>query len=411
LGWVFTSLLFGSLLSAGCGGHSSSSIPPATRQPAGPIKHIVFIFKENRTFDNYFGHNFPGANGATSGQISDGSIVALGHTPDQTPYDLGHSWRDAHVSINGGKMNQFNLVENGDVNGVMIPMTQMTQADIPNYWMYAQNFVLADNAFSSLEGPSFPNHLYAIAGQSGGAINNPTSNEAWGCDSPSGTTVDVMDSQGNVTTQSPCLDFQTLADSLTTAGYSWRYYSPPLGVRGFIWNALDAISHIRMGPLWQTNILPETQFAQDAAAGNLPVVSWLVPQTGVSEHPPNSTCAGENWTVQQINAVMQGPDWNSTAIFLTWDDFGGFYDHVPPPAVDQFGLGARVPLIIISPLAKKGLVSHTQYEFASLMSFAESVLKLQPLTQRDSRANNMLDSFDLQQSPLPSLILSQRTCP
>ena len=393
----------------GCGSttrKSPAQVPPGFEK----IQHIVFLIKENRTFDTYFG-TFPGAVGATTGMISNGQIVKLGHTPDRTPYDLGHSYKDAVTAINGGKMNQFDLVKNGSVNGVLLPYTQMTAADIPNYFAYAHSFVLGDHMFSSLTGPSFPNHLYTVAGQSGGAVNNPTSDAAWGCDADDNVTVTVKQSDGKITKQFPCFDFQTLADSLQAAGISWKYYAATPKQAGYIWSTLDAIRHIRLGPLWQSQVVPYRQFGQDAMSGKLPKVSWLVTDMPTSEHPPFSTCDGENWTVQQINSVMQGPLWGSTAIFLTWDDFGGFYDHVAPSPIDQYGLGPRVPLIIISPYARSGLISHIQYEFSSFLTFTELRFGLAPLSERDAHANNMLDSFDFSQSPLAPVILNNRSCP
>ena len=146
-------------------------------------------------------------------------------------------------------------------------------------------------------------------------------------------------------------------------------------------------------------------------SSELPAVSWLIADYAESEHPPNSTCHGENWTVQQLNAVMQGPDWHSTAVFLTWDDFGGFYDHVAPDNVDQFGFGPRVPLLIISPFARKGFISHTTYEFSSFLRFAERRFDLPALTSRDAMANDMTDSFNFNQPSLPPLVLETRKCP
>jgi len=140
-------------------------------------------------------------------------------------------------------------------------------------------------------------------------------------------------------------------------------------------------------------------------------VSWVIPPSEASEHPPASICAGENWTVSVLNALMQGPDWNSTAVFLTWDDFGGLYDHVAPPQVDQFGLGPRVPLLIISPYAKSGYVSHTVSDHTSILKFIETRYHLQPLTSRDAQANPMLDSFDFTQRPRPPFLLTPRNCP
>ena len=397
----------------GCGATSSSSPPPPALTGINQIQHIVFIVKENRTFDNYFG-TFPGANGATSGTISTGQVIPLGHTPDRTPNDIAHNWNAAHLAVDSGKMDKFDLLNGGGtlINGTPLAYTQLQQSDIPNYWAYAQHFVLADNTFSSLVGPSFPNHLYIIAGQSGGAVNLPNkANGNWGCDAPSDSTVQIINPDGTQHVAYPCFDFKTIADSLTAAGISWKSYAPGQGQSGYIWSAFDAIRHIRLTQLWNSNVVPDTQFVPDAQSGNLPAVSWLVTNMPQSEHPPASTCSGENWTVQQINAIMQGPDWNSTVIFLTWDDFGGFYDHVPPPDLDFYGLGPRVPLVIISPFAKEGFISHTQYEFASVLKFIELRFRLNPLNMRDGGANDMTDSFNFSQSPRAPLILAPRTCP
>ncbi len=378
------------------------------------INHIVFIVKENRSFDHFFG-TFPGANGATQGTVSNGSVIQLKHATDMIR-DMGHGYSDAVTGIDGGKMDKFDLVYLGNVNGDYLALSQLYQSDIPNYWQYATNFVLSDAMFTSLEGPSFPNHLFTVAATSGTVYTNPNdpvhpTSPSWGCDSDVGTTVSLKDAEGDVTTSYPCFDFQTVADSLQTAGQSWAYYAPTVGQSGYQYSALDSINHIRNTSLWTSNVLPFTQFATDAAAGKLPAVSWLIGGEGNSEHPPSSVCVGENWTVNQINAIMQGPDWASTAIFITWDDFGGFYDHAPPPVVDNLGFGPRVPMLIISPYAKKGFISHTQYEFASVLRFIETRFSLPTLTARDAAASDMTDSFNFNQTPLPTLILTPRSCP
>jgi len=415
------SFIFGiiSFLAGVCLGSAQAADGKGPAKVAQPgditaIQHIIFIVKENRSFDNYFGQ-FPGADGATSGTTSTGDVIPLEHTPDQV-IDMGHDWTSAITAIDGGKMDQYDLILYANVNGAQMAYSQLTQGDIPNYFTYAQNFVLADRMFSSLHGESFPNHLYTIAAQSGGVFTVPQplgsqrQGYNWGCDLPSDYAVRVMDDDGDISADYPCFDFQTLADSLESAGISWKYYAPPQGTQGYQFSTYDAINHIRNSPLWTEDVVPDTQFAKDAASGNLPSVSWLV--TGPnSEHPPNSTCLGENWTVQQLNALMQGPDWNTTAVFLTWDDFGGFYDHVQVPPVDVFGLGPRVPLLIISPYAQSGYISHTQYEFASVLRFIEDRFGLTPLTERDGNANNTTDSFNFNQTPLPPMVLNPRTCP
>ena len=385
----------------------------AHRKGIHKIKHIVFIVKENRTFDNYFG-TFPGADGATSGIISTGDVVQLGHAPDVTPHDIDHSFQAAVKAIDGGAMDRFDLINGGNVNGELLAYTQYTEDDIPNYFQYARNFVLGDEFFSSLTGPSFPNHLYTVGAQSGGAINNPAnagSPARWGCDSPANSRVAVMDpDDGTVSHVYPCFDFDTLADRLEARGLRWKYYAPGEGQSGYIWSALDAIGHMRLTSLWDQHVVATEQFIQDAQNGQLPAVSWVVTKSGLSEHPPASVCLGENWTVEQLNALMQGPEWNSTVVFLTWDDFGGFYDHVAPPVVDNFGFGPRVPLLIISPWVKPGLITHTTLEFSSVLKFIEQRFDLDPLTQRDQNANDLTGVFDFHQDPLPPLILDTRQC-
>ena len=163
---------------------------------------------------------------------------------------------------------------------------------------------------------------------------------------------------------------------------------------------------------WAADFVPNEQIITDAQTGNLPAMSWIFSDgADVSEHPPDSICRGENWTVQVLNAIMHGPDWNSTVVFVTWDDFGGLYDHVAPPQVDQFGLGPLGALLIISPFVKPGSISHTTYEHSSILKFAETRYHLRPLTARDQNASDMHDLFDFQQAPLSPLILQPRQCP
>lgn len=379
------------------------------------IQHIVFIVKENRGFDSMFG-TFPGADGATTGTLSTGQVIPLGPAGDRLFHDLSHDWNGAVESIDHGRMDMFDVYGQGSqactINGYVQCFTQQTQPDIPNYWSYAQNFVLADHMFESMTGPSFPEHVYTVAAQAGGMASvtqvNGHPDTLPGCDADPGVTVQVVDNAGNVTNQYPCFDFATVVDSLNNAGISWKYYTPP----EIIWNGLLAINHVRHSPQWTTNVVPTDQFVTDVQDGQLPAVSWLVVSTAQSDHPASSICYGENWTVDQLNALMQqSAEWNSTAVFLTWDEFGGFYDHLPPPRLDEYGLGERVPLLIISPFALKGHISHTVYEFSSFLKFVEERYSLPTLTSRDAAANDMLDSFDFTQPPLPPLILADRSCP
>jgi len=366
-----------------------------------PIKHVVFILPENRTFDNYFG-TFPGANGATTATLSTGQVIPLGHTPDRTVMPLNHTWPTEGTSTNFGKMDKFDLLTGCNQNGTLVCLSQYTQADIPNLWKYASNFVLADNYFSSLHGPSFPNHLFAIAAQAGGASNNTNPITNQGCAAVSTTNVVVIDGQGEISTPFPCFDFPTLADSLQAAGLTWRAYNTG--------SDFAAINHIRNTALWK-NIIPISQFVVDATAGKLPAVSWVIPPGAENQYPTNSVCDGENWLVTQLNALMQGPDWSSTAVFIAWDDFGGFYDHVAPPRIDEYGLGPRVPALVISPYAKPGYISHVQYDHTSVLKFIEAQFGLATLTSRDAAAADFSDAFDFAQAPLAPLVLQGRHCP
>ncbi len=412
--------LFLSACASASSATTSTPTPAASNPTNGKIKHIVFFVKENRTFDNYFG-TYPGANGSTTATTSTGQVVPLQHEKDQIP-DIDHSSTGAIMAYDSGQMDKFNLLHSMSKDTTQPygnnSLTQLYQSDIPAYWNFAQQFVLGDNMFSSLMGPSFPNHLYTVAGQSGGVINNPVSDggvgtvgkssRGWGCD-VANQQVEVKDANGNTKLQEACFNFETLADELDGKHDSWRYYAPSSGTPGYVWSVFNAVQHIRYGPDWKY-VVPVEQFMADAAAGDLPSVSWVVTPAKYSEHPPASVCVGENWTLQMLNALMQGPDWSSTAVFLTWDDFGGFYDHVAPQQVDGYGLGFRVPLLVISPYAKKGYIDHTQYEFSSFLRFAEDTLGLAQLTGRDKAANNMMGAFNFNQSPRPPLILQQRAC-
>jgi phospholipase C len=309
-------------------------------------------------------------------------------------------------------MDRFDIISGASLNGDLLGLSQLTQSDIPNYFTYAQHFVLADNMFSSIQGASFVNHLYTVGAQSSDIFSQPSPAQPNGgsCDSLPGTYAYVWNDDNTVTQTFPCVDFTTLADELQSAGVSWRFYASPQGTPGYGFTTLAAINHIRNGPMW-SNMVDHALFNSDAQSGNLPAVSWLIPTSGNDEHPPAGTCPGENWTVNALNAIMNGPDWNSTAIFIMWDDFGGFYDHVAPPIVDKFGLGPRVPLLIISPYAIAGKISHTQYEPSSILKFIEERFGLPPLTARDANANSTADSFDFTQNPLPPDILTPRVCP
>jgi phospholipase C len=388
------------------------SVPPG-QASVGNIQHVVFIIKENRSFDQYFG-TFPGANGATTGKLHTGQVVTLGHTPDPPAHDIGHEWPDAHNDVDGGKMDRFDMGFDCSVGGDLLCMTQFLQSDIPNYWSYAKTYELADEAFSNMDSGSYPAHLVLVSASNQNVLDNPRSPQPaqWGCDAIPGTTVPTMDSSFVVGSVFPCFSATTLGNLADSAGVSWKAYSAITATSsGYIYNPFRSFSSIFDSADWGTKVVDQSEFVTDALAGQLPAISWLTPPSEDTDHPPNSACIGENWTVQQINAVMQGPQsqWSNTVIFLTWDDWGGFYDHVPPPYRDQYGLGLRVPFIIISPRAKHG-VYHTEIEFASVLRFMEETFALPNLGGADTLANDLQDAFNYQQTPRPPLVLSQRQC-
>lgn len=399
--------------------------------PQNKIKHIIIMVKENHTLDNYFG-TFPGANGATTYIGVDGKERPLNHTPDILKSDIDHSADAAHMAINKGKMNLFSELAGAIQDGTDMANSQFYESDIPNYWQYARTFTLADNFFSSVLGPSFPNHLFSIAVENDDVASNPfiknpekvkvsvSGGPAWGCDSPEGMVVERRHRNGTNSYVYPCFkNFQTLGELLNERNISWKYYAPDKDEdAAYVWSAYDAIHNIRNNPdLWQKHVVNYKQFLSDAKSGKLPAVSWLVQPEVVSEHPLYSVCEGENWTVRQINAVMQNKElWQSTLIILTWDDFGGFYDHVPPPAGSnpRNGFGFRVPAIIVSPYSKPGHIDSTLYSFTSMIRLTEKLLDLPNIGFLDgpqSPVGDMINSIDLNQKPLSPLVLKERKCP
>jgi phospholipase C len=378
---------------------------------SSPIQHVIILLKENRTFDSMFG-TFPGANGATTYTDPKGVVHPLNHQTDHLLNDIKHDHNSAIVAEDNGKMDKFSLIHGAIQNGVDESDSQLYQSDIPNYWAYAQNFTLTDRFFSTISGPSLPNHLFSIAGEDNNvdSLISPAGGGTWGCDAPTATTVEERAPDGTVTHAFPCFDFQTMADLLDAHNLSWNYYVTP----GTELQTYDSIKHIRYGSDWTTHMYNYTQFVFDAASGKLPAVTWLLLPWHYSDHAPQSICGGENETIKNINAVMSNSsEWASTAIILTWDDFGGFYDHVVPPVGPnpQIEYGLRVPAIIISPYARQGYVDDTMYSFPSMLKFIEDTFGLPSLTSFDGQSNDLFNAFNFNQTPLPPLVLQQRTCP
>jgi phospholipase C len=355
------------------------SAPKATT----PILHIVFLMKENRSFDQYFGL-FPGADGATTG-MEGSKEVQLAEAPDPDPTDPDHSagaWSRAYAK---GKMNGFDR-EFGWVGpqGQPVAYTEMYPSEIPNYWNLAENYGLGDHMFADFKGSSFANNLYMMAGQAGrydpgtnyqSVFHVPQSQsfpdlQTWGCDDPPDTTVQMVAADNDTSMQFPCFDFPSLPNQLTAAGLSWKVYADR-DSNTFVHVSEDAIASIRDNPAMWANVEPLQQYYADAESGNLPAVTWI--EGDHSEHPTGSACDGENESVQMLDALMNGPDWASTVFIISYDEWGGFYDNVAPPQIDNLSYGFRVPLLVISPWVKAGssadggYISHVFYSFASII--------------------------------------------
>ena len=423
------------------------------------IRHVVVIMQENRSFDDYFG-TFPGADGIP---MTDGQPSVCVPDPQtgacQKPYvdhtdDNGggpHGAPEARRDIDGGKMEGFVATAEsaqhgcGDPNnpncqiGPLDVMGYHTQSDIPNYWTYAQNFVLQDHMFEPVASWSLPEHLFQVSEWSAKCTkrNDPSSctNEIQtpGPKPPHDARQHPAGSPGT-----PIYAWTDLTYLLHQQKVSWGYYvvngtepdctndSALSCIPGHqdaktpgIWNVLPYFDTVnndhQLG-----NIKSVQSFYQAAQTGTLPAVSWVVPSGAVSEHPPSSVSAGQSYVTSLVNAVMNSPDWNSTAIFLAWDDWGGLYDHVVPPKVDTNGYGLRVPAMVISPYAKHGYVDHQTLSFDAYMKFIEDDFlggqRLDPKTdgrpdpRTDVRENkgilgNLTSDFDFTQAPRPPMLL------
>ncbi len=416
------SAMGGSAGSSGAGGSAGQDAGPP---PKLPIDHVIIIVKENHTFDNYFG-SFPGAEGISTCKLRDGTTFPCPEAANKTP-DLCHTHDCALTDWDGGNMDGWEDNPDYAKNG-RLAWSQYHEKDIPNYWAYAKTFTLGDHFFANVLGPSFPGHTFVLAAQAGWATGNPpvdytSISPYWGCDEKSSDRVDVLDNQScSIKGVFPCFKIPSVPDVLPS-GVDWKFYGSNFYALPEIWSMFDAVDSIRNGPAWKTNVVNATQFQTDIQNHTLPKVTWLVNQDLSDEHPGiGQICKGENWTVQHINMLMQSDYWQRTAIIFTMDDFGGWYDHVKPPRnygcdkTHPYGLGFRLPLIVISPYAKPHYIFKEVSEQASIPRFIEKVFgapalsTLDPAAQ-DGQANDLMDAFDFNQTPLPPLVLKTRSCP
>ena len=379
-----------------------SASPAGPQDPRGRLKHLIIIVQENRSFDNLF-HAFPGTDSVDVGRSTKGPI-RLRPMSLAAGYEIGHEHPAALLAVDGGKMDGFlreGVVPHMGTTAPPDPQyVYAPRTEVAPYWAMARSQVLADRFFAQLDG-SFTAHQYLIAGQSANTINVPIG-YPWGCDSNANNSVPVINSQGQITGHVfPCFDYKTLADGLDDAGVGWHYYAPAYGQGGYIWSAYDAVRHIRMTNVWNAHVIsPQSQVLSDAASGTgLAAVNWVVPAGPDSDHPANQSTSGPAWVASVVDAVGQSPYWKDCAILILWDDWGGLYDHVPPPPGDQFGPGIRVPLIVLSPFAVQG-VAHGIYNFGSVMRLVEDAFGLPSLGTIDASAGRFgKDVFDFTQRP------------
>jgi phospholipase C len=419
----------------GCARGRPPASQPAPAQPAGgihKIRHVVIIMQENRSFDSYFG-TYPGADGLP--RDANGNFTVCVPDPRagncQRPYHNAgdtnaggpHYHQSAVADINGGKMDGFiRTVEQsqdldtdkvsctvaGHAPSCVDVMGYHDQRDIPNYWSYARHFVLQDHMFEPTNSWSVPAHLYMVSGWSARCSNpqqpstcqtnldfpdtdgvqssNPLAQQLNGAALGIFTATDADNAPGSPVP--PDYGWTDITYLLHKYGVSWRYYltlgTEPDCASGAmtcaprpqavntpeIWNPLPDFQTVHAdGQLG--NIVPDTQLFSDAASGSLPAVSWVIPSGDNSEHPFGTISRGQNHVTRVINSIMSGPDWRSTAIFLAWDDWGGFYDHVAPPNVDGQGYGLRVPAMVISPYARQGFIDHQTVSFDAYLKFIE----------------------------------------
>jgi phospholipase C len=434
-----------SALLAGCGGSqppigapgamlqgavASLASRPMTRWP---IQHVIVVVQQERSFENLF-TGYPGANAPTSGCAfpeETGSARPrvdrhAGHRPSssgcpngdtsvalkpitlQTNHQVGMgvTLPDTPATFNiewdKGSMDGFDLIYFGpDGDGPpakLYPYAYVDRSETKPYWDLAKKYALADHMFSTEDAGSVAASQVLIAGSTAltphlyvvGATNSG------GCDAPPGTRTILSDGKHG---PAPCFTWKTMADLFDARGVSWKYYTLLCTGRhadfGCAWDAFEAIKAVRYGQDWTRNIsIPNTNIFADLKRADFPAVSWVTPTLADSDDSVSGSKGGPPWVTSIVDAVQRSRYWQNTAIVVVWGDWGGYYDNMPPPQLDSIGLSVRVPMLVISPYAKRHYVSHTEYEFGSILKFMEQDWKLRSLGTTDERATSIADMFD-----------------
>jgi len=383
---------------------------PGNPVAGSPIRHVIIVLQENRTFDNLF-HGYPGADSATTGTTSTGGTVTLQAVHLMTPWDPSHSYQTWLTQYNAGAMNGFDrtTIDYGSGQPANFAYAYAMQSDVQPYWDLAKQGVLADEMFADHRSQSFAGHLFPIAGASGPidaadpnyyASGNPPATAS--CASPgTGKAVNIVTGAEDKRYTS-CFDFQTIADLLDKAGVPWKFYIPSSDRTSYVSSFAD-IRHIYSSPEFSSNVVsPETTILSDLQNGTLAAVSYVVGTFANSDHPgqtvPSSN--GPTFVTSIFNAIGASQYWNSSVVLLVYDDWGGWYDHVVPHTFNAYEAGFRVPLVIVSPYARRGYVSHNVHYVGSLLHFIEKNWNLGSLNTTDAHSDALDDCFDYTQTPL-----------
>ena len=408
-----------SFVTTGCGSHalpymqSNVALQTLSATGAGKISHVIFIVQENRSFDDLF-QGYPGANTVPSGKNSHGQTVKLQQWSMKYPFVIDHSATAMITACHGrGKLpgtfcrNDWFDKESAYGGPTSNPQyIYVPHKESKPYFDMAHEWVVSDDTFQSHLDESFVAHQYVIAAQADHSVNLPYG--AWGCQGGRYDRIATLTKKRTYgPTERACFDYQTLGDELDKAKLTWRFYASAYGSvssdGGAYWSSYQAVKHIYYGPDWKKDVIhPNWQLILDVRAGKLANFTWITPVCSDSDHINCPGGYGPSWVAALVNTVGKSKFWDSTAIFVIWDDWGGSYDHVAPPHKDYDGLGFRVPLLVISPYAKQNYVSHTQYETASVLRFAEDLFGFPQLAAADKRANSPAgDCFDFSKPPRP----------
>jgi phospholipase C len=440
------------LLVAGVAAISATAMTGAANAQSTPIKHIVVLYLENHSFDNVLGYwcnanpkRCPDGGMPSSVTLSDGTVVQPGVTPDKVP-SVSHTVFAQQTAIDGGKMDGWQNVGGCGAKTGYACVSGYTPAQVPNVTALAHKFAISDRTFSMANSPSWGGHLYAVMasldgfkGDNPGPAKGVTPGPGWGCDSdrvtawkPPGGAYQTVPScvpdyslglpNGGAFRPTPVQHAPTILDSLNAAGLSWRIFGEPNPpgsntaptAGGYGWDICPSFAEC-IDTHQKTNNVPSSKFVRVAQAGRLPNFAIITPggtDAKLSEHNGFSMTAGDDWLGQIASAVMNGPEWRSTVLFITWDDCGCFYDQVPPGVnPDGTPQGPRSPLVIVSPYAKPGYTDTTATTFAGILAYTEHTFGLNPLSLNDQKAYPFSNAFNYQQAPLQPARMVYRQWP